>query len=302
MSPYERRGGHYHLLRAGMERVLSWLYRGDWPAKLWDLYPPGRRVTCVRRSFACLPPSAASLRIGFVSDIHIGPTTPAALLDTAFAQLAAAKPDLLLLGGDYVFLEVTKKKAARLTELVQRVAAKRKFAVLGNHDLWTDSLQLEAALRAADVTVLANRHVVLAPGLSVIGLDDPWVGQLDVTRALAGMPDSSSVIVLCHSPDGFPAAQRAIAELPLQPTGVYLCGHTHGGHIAAPWGPIVVPGVVGKRYPHGFFHLPPLELFVSRGVGGIELPIRTYATPEVAVIDLHARASRPAKSRQQKRL
>ncbi len=52
------------------------------------------------------------------------------------------------------------------------------------------------------------------------------------------------------------------------------------------WGPLVVPGRVGKKFPHGFRHAPPLHVHVSRGVGGIELPIRTFAAPEVAVFEL----------------
>lgn len=48
----------------------------------------------------------------------------------------------------------------------------------------------------------------------------------------------------------------------------------------------MIPGRVGKKYPHGFHHVPPFYLHVSRGLGATELPIRTYAAPEVAVFDL----------------
>jgi predicted MPP superfamily phosphohydrolase len=50
---------------------------------------------------------------------------------------------------------------------------------------------------------------------------------------------------------------------------------------------------VGKKYPHGFHEISgassSLYLHVSRGVGATELPIRSYAAPEVAVFDLVAR-------------
>jgi predicted MPP superfamily phosphohydrolase len=52
---------------------------------------------------------------------------------------------------------------------------------------------------------------------------------------------------------------------------------------------LVVPAVVGKRCPHGFHEIPPIQLHVSRGVGATELPIRTYASPEIAVFELSAR-------------
>jgi predicted MPP superfamily phosphohydrolase len=77
-----------------------------------------------------------------------------------------------------------------------------------------------------------------------------------------------------------------LAQYPGVKRGLYVCGHTHGGHIATPWGHVFVPGEVGKRYPHGMYHVPPLDLYVSRGVGATELPIRTYAKPEVAIFEL----------------
>jgi predicted MPP superfamily phosphohydrolase len=276
-------------VRGLIESFMRVAYRGDWPAKLWALYPAAQRVTCVRHRLAILPSHAPPLRVGFISDIHIGPTTPPRLLEAAFAQLASEALDVLLLGGDYVFLDATEQKAATLAALVSAVPAARKFAVLGNHDLWTTHACLEAALGRAGVELLDNRSVLLpAPhaAVAVIGLDDPWTGTVDAVRAVQGSEAARAVLVLCHSPDGLPAALAAVSGLPAAPIGLYVCGHTHGGQIAAPWGPIVIPGRVGKEFPHGFHHLPPLYFHVSRGVGATELPMRTYATPEVAVFEL----------------
>lgn len=281
------RGSHYHSVRAAFEFTLERAYRGDWPAKWWALVPGACRVACVRHELAVLPPSAAKLRLGFASDLHIGPTTPPALLDQAFDALAGAELDVLLLGGDYVFLTASEDKAERLRELVARVPAARKLAVLGNHDLWTDHALLESALHAAGVEVLVNRGVHLTrDGVALIGLDEPWTGELDASRALRGCEDAAVLIALCHSPDGWPETVRALEALPQRPRGVYVCGHTHGGQIALPWGPILVPGRVGKRFPHGLYALHPLALYVSCGVGATEVPIRSFAHAEIVIIDL----------------
>jgi predicted MPP superfamily phosphohydrolase len=69
---------------------------------------------------------------------------------------------------------------------------------------------------------------------------------------------------------------------------LYLCGHTHGGHIALPWGPIYVPGPVGKQISSGFHRIEGMAVLVSRGLGGIELPIRAFAHPDVVVVTLRA--------------
>ncbi len=283
------RGAHYGALRGVIESSLRLAYRGDWPATLWSRFPSSCRVECVRHTLAVLPPGASTLRVGFISDIHIGPTTPPKLLDAAFGQLERERLDVLLLGGDYVFLEATAATAERLTSLVRRVPAARKFAVLGNHDLWTDHSLIEDALGRAGAELLCNESALLdatGAGIAIVGLDEPWTGALDAVRAVRGVGDVRAVIVLCHSPDGLPDAIGAVAALPGAPVGLYVCGHTHGGHVATPWGPLVVPGRVGKKFPHGFRHAPPLHVHVSRGVGGIELPIRTFAAPEVAVFEL----------------
>jgi predicted MPP superfamily phosphohydrolase len=245
-------------------------------------------VACVRHSLSVLPRGAAPLRVGFVSDIHIGPTTPPRLLDAAFSCLAAESLDVLLLGGDYVFLDATDEKAERLAALVRSVPAARKFAVLGNHDLWTHHPLLERALASVGVELLTNENVLLdsAGSIAIVGLDEPWTGKVDAVQAMRDLGKPELVLVLCHSPDGLPDAIQAIRALPGSPAALYVCGHTHGGHIATPWGPLVVPGQMGKKYPHGFHHVAPFHVHVSRGVGGIELPIRLYAAPEVAVFEL----------------
>jgi len=85
---------------------------------------------------------------------------------------------------------------------------------------------------------------------------------------------------LCHSPDGL----RLLSGLRFD---LFLCGHTHGGQIAAPWGPIVLPhGLLCRQYPSGLRGFESGTVYVSRGVGGVELQIRTFATPDIMLLEL----------------
>lgn len=280
------RGRNYGPLRGLVEATLRVAYRGDWPARLVQLHPGACAVRRVELSLPILPAGAAPRRVGFVSDLHVGPTTPAPLLDAAFAELARARLDVLLLGGDYVFLDATAEKAARLSALVASVPAAHKVAVLGNHDLWTDHGRLERALADVGVTVLVD-DAIDAGGLAIVGLDDPWTGTPDVARALSRCPGGAPQIVLCHAPEGAP---RVAASWPSSGAeALFVCGHTHGGHLATPFGPLVVHGEVGRRHPHGLHRMGPLHVFVSRGVGGIEVPFRAWAPPDVVVFELETR-------------
>lgn len=276
------RGAHYTRKRGLVEAVLGVLYQRDWPARLWAQVPDRCTVHVIRRTLRVLPLGTPPLRLGFASDLHIGPTTPARLLDGAADLLAAADLDLLLLGGDYVFLEASATKARALGSFVRRARARRTVAVLGNHDLWTDHGALERSLEAAGASLLINANLRLAGPhreVALVGLDEPWTGAPDADLAFRGAETAGARIVLCHSPDGLPMVEGRDVAL-------FVCGHTHGGHVALPWGPIVVPGRVGKQLPSGFHEVDGAHVFVSRGLGGIEVPFRTFARPDVAVLTL----------------
>jgi predicted MPP superfamily phosphohydrolase len=203
-----------------------------------------------------LPAAAGGrCRVVFVSDLHVGPTTAPSLHDRLIAVVREARPDVLLLGGDYVYLEATPDVVARLAGLVRALEAPTKLAVMGNHDLWTEDSLVAGALEQGGARVLVN----------------------DVARLPAPWGD-------CHSPDGLLSAADHHFDL-------YVCGHTHGGQVAAPWGPIVLPkGEMCRRFPSGFARFNSGEVFVSRGVGSVDLPGRLFAEPDLLVLDLERAA------------
>ena len=282
--PYSRK----HL---NLEKALGWLYSGNWPAKLWSLVPGSTRVTLLDHEVRvpARAPGRPPLKIAFASDLHLGPTTPPAILDHAFALLREAEPDVLALGGDYVFLGATKERVTELKARVEGVAARTKVAVLGNHDFWARPERLEDALTQAGVRVLVDEWLRLPPphdDVALVGMDDPLTRlgvsdvlarEADLARALDTVKDIPVKVVLCHSPDGFRSVRgKGIA--------LYLCGHTHGGHIARPgYRPIIMPSRDGRRWPWGRHEVDGTSLFVSRGVGGSLVPVRTWAPPDVAV-------------------
>jgi uncharacterized protein len=275
------RGGRYTLLRGAVERLLHHAYRGDWPARAWAASGRAEAVSLVEVELAI--GLSAPLTVAFASDLHLGPTTSRRTLERAFALLAGACPDVLALGGDYVFLEATAAKVRELCALVASVPARVKVAVLGNHDLWTHHGRIEDALREAGVHVLVNDAVRLPPphgDVAVLGLDDPWTGRPDAGRAIAAAGDARTRIAVCHAPDGLPfVVERGVSLL--------LAGHTHGGQIALPGPrPIIVPGILGRRFPFGWHRVGGLHLVVSRGVGATEVPMRAFAPPDVVVARL----------------
>lgn len=275
------RGARYTPLRGLAELCLHHAYRGDWPARAWARTRAAGRVDRVTVDLAI--GLGSPLTLAFASDLHLGPTTAARTLDAAFEALAEARPDVLALGGDYVFLEATREKARELRDRVEAVPAPIKIAVMGNHDLWTFHPRLEDALREAGARVLVNDAARLpAPhhDVAILGLDDPLAGAPDADRAARAAHGAGIRLALCHAPEGAPLlAGHGVSLL--------LAGHTHGGHIALPGPrPLIIPGPLGKRFPHGRHRLGAMELVVSRGVGGVEVPVRAHAPPDVVIVRL----------------
>jgi predicted MPP superfamily phosphohydrolase len=275
------RGANFSVLRGFAESLQGILWAGHWPARLLD-WVGRHRVHEARHALDLGRAGRPPLKLAFASDLHIGPLTPPRLLDQAFRALAAFAPDLLVLGGDYVFLDVTPAMAATLERLVASVPAATKLAVLGNHDLWTDHGHIERALERAGARVLVNQSVQLPPphdDVALVGIDEPWTGSPQPEVAFAGAAGASVRIAVAHAPEAVPdVAGRGAALM--------LCGHTHGGQVALPSGPIVVHGPLGRRWPGGLYALDGMSLFVSRGVGAVDLPLRMYAPSDVGLFTI----------------
>jgi len=227
------------------------------------------------------------LVVAFASDLHAGPTTDPRMFEILSAAITDHKPDVILLGGDYVSFHEADVSA--FTNVLARWQPRfGKYAVLGNHDLWTNDEYISARLTEAGARVLVNENAALpAPfdGVSICGIDDPWTGNADTGRAFA---DSRPIkIFLTHSPDGLLLLKQECFE-------VGFAGHTHGGQVSLPGGaPILgAGGPLARKYSRGRFEVPGHgPLIVGLGVGCSNLPIRLNADPELILCTLLPEAS-----------
>src|SRR5437868_10591552 len=98
------RARHANFKKKAIDVTLGLLYSGGWPAVitraigLQGTLQVAEHVFRIRRRNADAP----VLRVVFASDFHSGPTLHSRLLDDTLAAIADARPDLLLLGGDFV--------------------------------------------------------------------------------------------------------------------------------------------------------------------------------------------------------
>lgn len=286
------RGRAYGPLRHAAEWLMYRAYGSGWAARLVYALGHQRRID-VRRYDLVLdsfPRAAPELTVAFASDFHAGPVTHPALLRKACDRLAEVRPDVVLYGGDYVFLEA--RHVEPLAPLLGAVpAALGRYAILGNHDLWTHEQEIIDRLESNNIQLLMNRNVALpAPyeDISIIGLDDGLSGDPDPERAFADAGPAR--IVMTHSPATLDCLRGYRFDLAFG-------GHTHGGQIALPGGhPILVPlGSRGRKLGRGALHTGIHDtagvLIVSRGVGYVDIPIRLFACPDIVVCTLRGPAT-----------
>ncbi len=242
----------------------------------------------VQRIALPLPPGhghLAELTIGFLSDTHVGPSFSIVDLARACHLLASVRPDLVLLGGDYVS-ETTRyiDEAAPLLATLVRRAPLGGYAVLGNHDMHRRGEPVAAALRSCGIPVLRDRAARVDTGRSslwVVGIDETLIARGDPAQAFAAVPPGAAALALWHEPDRAAEAARrgAFAQ---------LSGHTHGGQIRLPRiGALVVPPH-GRRFVIGLNHADGMPVYTSRGAGVYRPPLRFNCPPEVTLFTLTA--------------
>jgi predicted MPP superfamily phosphohydrolase len=229
-----------------------------------------------------LPDRFRGMTVAFLADLHHGPFVPLSYIRHVVDLTRSLKPDLIVLGGDYVS-EDARYIAPVCAELGRLDAPLGRFAVLGNHDHWESTSESRARLDRAGFELVDNRGAWLRRGpdrLRICGVGDLWTDDQDLAAALGDADESDAVILLSHNPD--------FAEAVDDPrVGLMLSGHTHGGQVVIPgFGAPFAPTRYGAKYLGGLAQGPSCPVFVSRGVGTSGPPVRFLCRPEVVLLTL----------------
>lgn len=264
-----------------LERLLGRRSKPRVTKRVKQVKPP---KMCVHDAASVrIPHALDGIRIGHLSDIHVRTGVRHHRLHLAVEMMNAARPDFVVLTGDYVCL--SPRPLPELTEALKKLQMPA-FATLGNHDHWSEADQVRAALRKADVDVLTNEHRVLRFGhenLHVVGVDDSVTKHDDPEAAFAGVPEDATSIVLSHDPK---SADKLHAYNP----ALIFSGHTHGGQIYLNKVTPFLSQRIGIKYLAGFFEVNGALVYVTRGLGA-GIPVRFRAPHEIACLTLRSAQS-----------
>lgn len=253
-----------------------------------------RAMPIVRRAEVALPFPAGAPRnavtVALLTDTHLsGPDNSPERMARIVAQINGLKPDLILLGGDYI----GDDKGGAIYDAVASIAPFAGLrapmgvvAVLGNHDARSQQNQRAlseadwaAAFRRIGVTLLQDGVMRRGP-LAIGGLKDVITRKPDIDATMKRMRAAGGApVILSHGPDVFP-------KLPDAPS-LTLVGHTHCGQIAFPfWGITYVPSRYGTRYACGLYREQGRTMIVSGGVGTSSAPVRMLAPPDIWLVTI----------------
>lgn len=228
------------------------------------------------------PAAFEGLKVAFLTDLHGSALTPPSFLARVVAETNRLKPDVILLGGDYVTRGTEYIRP--VVELLARLKAPLGvYAVLGNHDCLVGPALVNAGLKQAGIVDVNNGgHWLISGGdrILIAGVGDLWEDRQDLRAALSGATRDDAVILLSHNPDYAMQLHDPRVQL-------VLSGHTHGGQICLPRiGAVLTNSSYGQRLVSGLVEFETFKLYTSRGLGTVVVPLRYGCPPEITLLTL----------------
>jgi predicted MPP superfamily phosphohydrolase len=230
-----------------------------------------------------LPKALEGLRIALLTDLHAGGVTPLSLVRRAVRAVMLEKPDIVAITGDLAMDEADCFSEV-LDALSELDAPLGVYAVPGNHDYIVGIEKFRAQIAAHPrIRDLTNAHVTLevkGARICIAGVDDLYRGTPNLQ--LPPLDKRDVTILLAHTPDQAEKSRRAYDGVDL-----IVSGHTHGGQVRIPFlGAPLSSTDHPELYSHGLRRRPWTQVYTSRGIGTVHLPMRFLTRPEIPILEL----------------
>jgi len=244
-----------------------------------------RRIVVEKKTVGInnLPQVFERFRICQITDVHHSPFVGIKFIEKVVEEANTLKPDLMVLTGDYV--DNSHKYIEPAVSALRKLKSPNGImAVLGNHDHWAGAELTKDIFNKYRVHVITNNNRLIEikdKAICIAGVGDFMEDNQDLKKAFQGVPSDMPRILLSHNPDYaevMPKNERV---------DLVLAGHTHGGQVRLPFSiaPVTM-SKYGQKYTGGLVRLANTQVYVSRGVGVVGLPIRFNCPPEITLITL----------------
>jgi uncharacterized protein len=224
---------------------------------------------------AKLPSGTDRVRIAQISAVHMGLLVRQDRVSDILQKVEAEDPDIVVSTGDLVDGDMTRIDALPVL-FGKLLPGLGKFAITGNHEVYSGLATSIQAERAFGFTMLGGEVKTVANILNIVGVDDPATGLKEDEKAILGKAQNGLfTLFLKHRPD---PEQESLGLFDLQ-----LSGHTHYGQLF----PFRFISRLVYPFQNGPYYLAKGSiLYTSRGSGTWGPPIRVLAPPEIAIFDI----------------
>ena len=236
------------------------------------------------------------MTVALLADLHLGYSTEAAYIEQAVQAVNNMQADLVVIAGDifdneYEAIPESGRIAAALASLHSTYGV---YACWGNHDVsepilagftWDtadadkDDPRMEAFLRQAGITLLADEAVTLGNGVQLVGRKDPSRDKKlgdDRLSPEALLDPARPVFVIDHQP-------KELDELAAAGADLDLSGHTHDGQMFP--GNLIMPLIWDN--PCGCLQVGGMYSVVTSGLGVWGPDMRVGTKSEIVRITVH---------------
>ena len=177
-----------------------------------------------------------TLRVAMIADSHVGTTFGGEGFAKHLEKIQAAKPDILIVAGDFVDDDTTKENMIRSCKALGDLDLKYGvYLSFGNHDKGYYNSRdytgddVVAELEKNGVHVLFDETVLIDDRFYVIGRKDRSEiqrggGRKSMDELIKDLDQSKYMIVIDHQPHDYDAQAASGVDL-------VLSGHTHGGQV-----------------------------------------------------------------------
>lgn len=224
------------------------------------------------------------VKIALLADLHVGlfDMYPKQL-DKIVAKVNALEDiDAVVIAGDWTY-----EPEPNLYKQLKHIGNIKYpcYHVLGNHDEECPgpviSAKLLSALTKIGIKDIEGAHVDLG-GLNLVGVGDLWANKVDFSFDVNEI-NTKPCVILAHNPDTvIHIPENMFASRPLM-----LSGHTHGGQIHIPK---LVPWLFKRHsetgYCVGLYQHQNAQVFVTAGLGMVDMPFRINMPPRIDVLTL----------------
>ncbi len=238
-----------------------------------------------------LPESLEQFKLVHISDIQGDEYTGREEIVRYVDEINKQQADLIIFTGDLISYGTDFIKMSA-EELGKAKAKYGTIAVVGDHDYWAGTQNVEQALAEQGILLLKDEnHTIKIDSMHstlITGVTEVYskASNPEIVDSLTADANSSALKIFASHQ----VVDHLIGNAQKHNYDMMLAGHTHGGQIRVPFmGMSFSAAERETKYVSGLYHEDGLPIHINNGLGFTLGPIRYGAPPTVTVITLESK-------------